>query len=580
MSVTTIMYRAITVLALLAGLFVLAMSLLAWLRFQPSVPIFDTLLLLPLVDAVLTGGPLSVPLGDWFELFGNAHRILVSRLLAVADFAWFGGRNLLPLVLSWLCLGVIVTLFLAAVRRENQAGAATLAAGVCLVLLFSPSQMYTLVTAINASWYVALTATALAFTVLVRRPGALNNSQLLLVLVLAMIAAFSNFAGVIACLMLCAVAFIFQVQKRWPLALLLALFVALYLQGVQGTEQAMQNSAHFQALLAQMPEEKLRELQAAAAPSLFERLQQTASALVTQLSAGLVSRSAPLAYLLCAVVMLYLAWQGVKCLGSRLWRAGQQSDGRDFFLMMALFCLGILLAISLGRGDRAADLVERYLVVSMLFWASVACMLVVALPGADKPLQRLVTATLVLLLAVGLTWRADMRYLPKVAKMSEAAQRAQALMGLEVTGFSSDRRILPLGKMDGLYDEHRNLLVRQGLTGPDYLDFDFDDFPADDARACTGITAAIQPSQWSGVHTVELQFSRLPAYRLDRAYVYAGNEGIGRLYPVTRGPVSWVTVARGSQSWHGYVGPAATGDETLRLVFVPLFGAPLSCSLG
>jgi hypothetical protein len=118
-------------------------------------------------------------LAELFLPFGG-HRLFVPKLLYLADYLLFDGRNILPLSVSWLLQGSIAALLIVAVwrsRGELGASAARFLVGLTLALLFSSTQIENFVSAWHVHWFLANAAMCLSFGALAASPRAGTRAE-------------------------------------------------------------------------------------------------------------------------------------------------------------------------------------------------------------------------------------------------------------------------------------------------------------------------------------------------------------------------------------------------------------------
>lgn len=572
--------RAVALAVVLPAALLAANTVVVWLRTHAHVPIFDSLLLLPLARSVAADGFFSVSIGQWLELFGGAHRILAPRLLLVADDALFAGKNHLSFATAWLSIAALLWVFTRTMWTRKQVNEALVIAGIALAFLFSPSQLYNMLTTINATWFVTLAAAAIAFSLLLAQGRELSGGAAATVLVMGPLAAFGSFAGIILCVMVVVLALLYEVRHRWLIATLLSVFVGLYLIGVQSSSDILAENPRFQEMVKNLSEEQLAEVIAAqpAAPSLTERVANTARLVASELSLPVYRWSPAAGYGLSALSIAFLTWCWLRVLAHRIGRSGADAATPfgEFYLAMATLCLGIVISIYIGRDTAAAAGEIRYRTVCMGYWMSVLCLGVSALPSIrNTPLWAAAVGLAVALsAAMSLGGMAD--YVQKAAVMGEAAANAQTLGTLGVRDFKSHRTILPLGGLDGLYAEHYDYLATR--------QFSADNIPAaidnPGGRRCDGLVFTTGATSWPGVRRVRAQLGPGEGLIARSAYLYAGGRAVGMLFPTppqANDIAPWLM--RGSAVWRGYYRCKDCDGQPLTVMFVPLLGSPFDCQV-
>lgn len=127
---------------------------IAW-QCQWSGPFRDYWEVMPLIESTFT-----LPLREWpwHELwapYGGAHRLVIPKLLFIADFHITGGSNRLILATSILCLLVATGCIIARVRQCYPADRLMLwlASTISLLTLFSATQLFNLNYSYDTQWF-------------------------------------------------------------------------------------------------------------------------------------------------------------------------------------------------------------------------------------------------------------------------------------------------------------------------------------------------------------------------------------------------------------------------------------------
>ena len=132
----------------LATVFALAFVYLVLANRWPG-PFVDYWIDMPLVQHYLQSGQLD--LHELVVAHNNAHRILVPRLLFVADFAWFQGTNVLLVAVSFLCKILTLWLFISLLKQQGLVRDAWLLALV-VITVFHASNVGNVVHNSNIQW--------------------------------------------------------------------------------------------------------------------------------------------------------------------------------------------------------------------------------------------------------------------------------------------------------------------------------------------------------------------------------------------------------------------------------------------
>ncbi len=195
---------AFSITVFLLGLVSLLVSLTVWYRYHVQIPIKDTLDLLTLVTSAMEKGWSGVSLEEWLAPHSGAHRIFITRLLMVFDYAHLGGKNILIYLSLWSSIAVLLLAYIAAARTtlSRVQGAYFFIAGLALIYICSPTQYWNIVNPINASWYVAFAASAASVLILTACGKDLSVRMAFLACCLSAVAALSNFSGLLCCLMI------------------------------------------------------------------------------------------------------------------------------------------------------------------------------------------------------------------------------------------------------------------------------------------------------------------------------------------------------------------------------------------
>ena len=421
-------------LALLVTVLAALLALAQWqffTLFHPHLPVRDTFRLLELVELVFDNGILNVPLADWLLPHAGAHRIALTRVLMVLDYQYLGGRNHLLFASTAFSLGLLALLYLRAARElaGGMGWATLLYLATAFAFLASPSLFWNLVSPVNASWYCALAFSAAALWLLLNREGT-GFRALLLALGCAVLAALSNFAGVVSWVLLpLALALRGSAWARWCAALALGM-IYLFLPELGGNLRLPDSPATFLELLRQV------------GTYLGSPLGRSYPELAVGLAAG-------------SVLLLLYAWLAEVQRANR--DEAPASRAALWTLLLATLCLGIAMATLLGRVVFVQPDALRYQCVVMLYWLNIALLL----PRYIRPVP--VAGLGIVLLVVVLLILPLQQPLPKEWSLARAALQSEARAqggGVDAADYGP---LLPIYARD-LFESHRAFLEQHGLA--------------------------------------------------------------------------------------------------------------------
>jgi len=541
-----------------------------WFRLHLHLPWRDTRVILHQLVLALEAGD-----GWLTDLFGahySAHRIAVPRLLVAADLMIGNGQNHLFYSAGWLSVVAILWMYFIVSRQafRHAVPEQVLLAGLALCFLFGPSQLWNFINPINLSWHITLALSMAAFYCLLRRGAAVRRRDWLMAYGLSSLAAFTTFGGVICWLLLplagsrasgraimysLAVSIAFAALYSWNLKA----DATLVLDWEQGPAEALQrmHEAAAAALEATTPVSVVRRGATMLAWPLSERYPTPASILVLTSS---------LLFLPTLIVSVH-------------WRP-RGKTGPDnlsmLCLLLAALCIGIALAIQLGRMMQPAEShihgpsFERYQTVVGLYWMAFFGLL---LDYARR--WPAIGGNAAMLSSIALTW---LLMVPGGTYLSQ-----------EVASISSAMRIYA--------DGERGNLKLTGAFRPEYL-FRFDEFfrsrkiayrsalrhpPAREAVAdCAEVLAWLKSLPGEQPGEIELTLALPPRHFLltRELWLTAGGERIGRLYPVHTGDSSALAlVSAGRNQWRGTMDMDKGEAMRANLVAVVPLGARTICSV-
>jgi hypothetical protein len=353
----------------------LAWTATFWFRYHPHLPWQDLYVLwtnlLPLLE---TGELDRNTLATLLEPHYASHRIFLPRLLVVLDVVQFHGQGHALYASGWGSLFALWAMFARTAARLGNGDRAGTMFGAALggILLFAPPGAWNLANPINSSWHLGLALALGSFLVALTGFKRSNALALPAAYVLATLAALTNFAGVIAWLLLPLIA----VPAGWRTvsfaSVASGLLTALYLQGVSSDAAiAMRweyGDPQSAAALRSMASEALAG----------NGLASVASKTLRFLGWPL-AQSAPLpAALLVMASFLVVLASAFRWL--RGWR--RRSDAAPwlmFAIACAGLCIGTAIATQLGRVIEQPNYAhgpsfERYQTVVGVYWSACAAL--------------------------------------------------------------------------------------------------------------------------------------------------------------------------------------------------------------
>ena len=545
--------RLVAVFVLLAGAFLLLLNLYLWWRFHVHLPMHDTAHLLPQVQQALDHGFTSISLHDWLAMHAGAHRIAVTRLLMVLDFIYFGGQNHLIFASAWLSMLVMLLVYIAAFRRSYPAANTLLlfAIGLVLVFLSSPTQFWNVINPINSSWYVVFTASALALWLVANKPTTPAFTAIAAAYAIAAIGAFSNFAGVLAWLLLPALIALRSYRVGLLTACLSVLLVWLYLSGV-ALDFGSQNEA------ADMQQHSVSLLQQGIAivTRTGEYLGSPLSIKQPQLANALVVFSfAP----------IMLGW--LLLLTQRLSGKYQHNIWLELTLTMATLCLGVALATQMGREFLWQPTAERYQNVVMVYWLNICGLLLFfALRTRSRPAVWQLGAALLCVAIAGLLLVPTSDSVNRAVRDAGRVNETAVLGQLGVSDKWLNQRILNRKSRDYFTDFSAFFTrydVAYRAVSTHHIVVDEIDAP----RQCSQVKLDAQPAKWPGIFKLSGTIDDYSS-KWYRQIPLASEEGeiMGAVFPVYKHKLTFTHLLLQKDSrWEGYFRwPAASSSASSR----------------
>jgi hypothetical protein len=372
----------LAVMSLLAGGFVVVSTLLLICENHFAGPVRDFWHIVPLLERFDRGEGTFALLA---RLHGG-HRLLVPRLLYLAEYEFFDGRNLFLVSVGVALQGVLAAVVARAVWAERRRSGAALTAfglGLVAMLAFSATQLENFVRPWNVHWFLTNAAVAVCLAAGLRAGGVgdavRSRSEAsawgwwLLASVAAWVASYSMATGLLSWPLLLLLGFL----VRWRLRLLVAiglegaLAIAFYLRGSRVLDAGSSLTS---------------------GGALVEWLLACLGSPLSWLSRDAGIALALAATLAAAALLLRL-----------LARRSEASRGECLLVGLMLFSWGAAALIALGRTALWPESWEaaRYQTIVLLFWLSLLLLALLALRG-ERPHQRVLRPLLMLGAAVWL----------------------------------------------------------------------------------------------------------------------------------------------------------------------------------
>ena len=309
--------------------------------------------------------PHPLPLG-WFFEQNNEHRILLSRLLLLADFHFFHGRQVLLFVSMFVIqLGFLVTMaWLLRGVGELRGALWRTAVGLAAFCLFCPSQWESFSMAFLVSFFVPGFFALIAFLSVVlyqRSGGTLGSgwSYVILGLTVASIATYSNASGMLI----------------WPVLLGIAVMlrVPLKMIGVYAFFGFCVSASYF--FHYNSPTWHAQPLESLCHMSTL--VEYIAKYFGSSFPWSTPSYSVPIGWEALVVAMALIAWTIAR---------GHIRRPLPLILVgLMLFCLMTAFITALGRINFGTDqaFTSRYQTGALLFWFCLSCLLLLAFVSAE-----------------------------------------------------------------------------------------------------------------------------------------------------------------------------------------------------
>ena len=551
--------RLTALATLVVGVYFVLTSLYLWQQLHVHIPIKDSLHQLPLVQTVLEHGFWSTTPDDWLAPFAGAHRIAITRLLMALDYGYFGGQNHLIYASAWLSVVTLALVYVSTFRKSYRSARSLLlfVVGLTFIFLLSHTQVWNLINPINNSWYVALAASALGIYLIANKPAAPTPFCFVAAYALALVAALSNFAGVIAWLVLPLLILSRSVRAAGIAALVSTVFMTLYLHQIAPDTAGLLQNSDFM--------DQVKDTGAEQATVLQYWLQQGGKVFtkVCLYLGSPLSIDHPRLANVTVVSSLFIVAAGwLQLVMFRFSGQRRHNAWLELTLAMATLCLGVAIATQMGRVLFSSPTADRYQTVVMVYWLSVCgLMLFFGLQaGADKRLSPLTAALLCLCVAAILLVNAA-GSVPRSVKMAEAANRTTVLGELDVVDAAIHRSLLAINKRD-YFTEFSDFFRRHRVA---YQASTVQPTGFEAAEECGFISLNARPSIWPGIYFVEASIDdRWAKQQRQIPLSTIRGDRIGHLFPVYGDKVGIVALLTGEKSrWQGYFKVPEISNDTV-----------------
>jgi len=571
---------ALTCVLLSLGILLLLASIAVWFRYKIQIPVLDTALLLPLVSSGIHEGWGSISLHEWLApISANTHRIAVTRILMLLDYQFLDGRNYTLYLSAWLGIALLVFLYgrAAGMQASRDRAGGWLVTGLALIYLCGPPQYLNLVNPVNASWYVAFACGAASAWLVIaygRRPG---YAWLLPACALAVVAALSNFAGVVACMLLAVLALHQRSRSGVLFALFAVVLVYVFFTGFEWSQPTVSGSGAIERVRGAGHKAVARVAVQLGSPAAWPGLlRDIVSSVGLQLGAPLSVAYPLTASLAVWCSALAIGWWWLQLLARWCSRREPGPRSEEFFLAMATICLGVSCAIPLARIAFTNPLSVRYQTITAVYWLSVSCLLLCKAQGLrNRP--RLSGALVLLgclpvlpvLLAVKSGLNSPASYLSNQASATQILGR----LGVFSAG---DQGLAWLLRNNPYLVGHQEFLKAYGFRSleaqPAHLDVE--------QSACRGFWLDAVASEWPGVQEIRLRpagISRNPF--LDRIDVRGRDGEPGQLFAESPKVGAPRSVFFDRRTWRGYYRGDTVRSGPITLYVDPLIGSRYRCTL-
>jgi hypothetical protein len=467
-----------------------------WMQFYLHFPVKDFLHQMVFVQDVLEGGVFSRSLTDWLAPHAGAHRIADIRLAMVMDFKYFGGQNNLIYSITWVSILAMLLVILKTFRQsyKPELAVSLFVAGISLIFLTSYTQLENLINPINSSWYLALAASALSIYAITSRSTPPSALYFVIAYLLAVVAAFSNFSGVIVWLLLPVLIGFRSLRAGLLASVITGLFLTPYITGVSPSD-----GGQFGSTALDSPEFSIGEQLTILAYSQWMKglaiLSKAFSYLGSPLSIEHPSWAAVMVGL--SIVVIVSGWWELfkRRFSGGIWH----HPWLETMLAMATLNLGIAIATQLGRIFFSDPTAARYQTVVMSYWLSI-CALILYFglkTRRDKSMWQFASSTLCLVLAALLLLLSPLP-IARAVKFAETADRISALALLGIPPGNEYGILSPLKTPDIVIDLDR--YYRANSTG--YWHNVSSQIEFDGSVVCDEVNLSVEPSEWPNISVV------------------------------------------------------------------------------
>ncbi|HEY9036464.1 MAG TPA: hypothetical protein VIM96_07085 [Pseudomonadales bacterium] len=363
---------------LIAAAMAALVMLIAW-QCQWAGPFRDYWEVMPLIETTFTQPISHWPWHELWAPYGGAHRLVIPKLLFIADFHTTGGSNRLILSASILCLMMAAGLI---IRRVQQCYGATpmlyLASAISLVTLFSATQLFNLNYSYDTQWFQVTGLSVLALYLASHtRLSTHYWPYAVAAMAAGTLASLSNMAGFLVwpplgLLLWCAA---HNTTQRLTTAVITLCILIGYLHGLHTSSTAEPFSGVLDILgwlLGGM--------------MLFARF------IPLYLGSPFTKAAPILAGFITAGALGWVLWQG--------WRARHRTQPQHALqlLLSAIAVQALLVAMATAWGRRYYHIdmamADRYQAIAMLFWLAVGISILMRLQRRHTGLAIAMTATL------------------------------------------------------------------------------------------------------------------------------------------------------------------------------------------
>ena len=388
-------------------------------------PFKDMWWMLPMVERFMSG---QLGLDELLSAHGGAHRLLIPRLLYLIDYSVFAGSNRFLITGSLLLQGLASIIWCWQIRALCEPRTTKLFLW-CLVLVisFSGMQLENVLYAFDIQWFLANTFALLAIYFCVRHFVGGGRFDQALAVLLGVCAGFSSFLGLCALLLIAVVGLVKNTVcvRAWVWVCLIALFVIWYMSGFESGSYAVFDAVPLD--------------QSVGIVVLGVKLIQW----ILMYVGSPLTREVPwLGMLLSAMAISIVLVQTISFIQCR----GQLfSAPALFFLLAALFALGVAIATGLGRlyfMHTANE--DRYQTINLTFWTGFWLLMFVQTKSASGWLKSAAVVCVVVWSAyVGVWWHSK----DTLARLSEfeRVQASGVAQALGILDYKSVRDTLILG---------------------------------------------------------------------------------------------------------------------------------------